>query len=397
MMSYMRCFMWMLLLSVTTSSASNHIEIISYNISFLATDINNNISRELICVVRTVLLSSQQPIWTFKSTVSGKLTQLTTGINLESSIDEHKYSIRNGTFRKQEFTLTVKNITDSDDGEYTCYLRNNTDGVLDSQSVYLRVIYPVATLNVSLSGVDSGGDLHPMAHGVARPEGRYTISCVANGSNPEPQMNITINNQSAAVTMVTRKTVVNGRVWYTGTGSTTVVMTPSMAAIQCAANIPFEWQTWPRYPNVTANMTINFTEISPDIVCQQLSEDASTSRVVFLCTLTSVHEIHCDRISVHFNNGQNKIGHLNYGSSDLNATCFLAAGQQWGTRLVSLALSTKQVTSLSIKYGNATTHDIMGSWRTTTPKNNCVSHHSQHLHLAACMALALIIIMLISV
>jgi len=148
-MNFIQCFSLAVLFPFIC--AAGNIANIGENVTVIVTNDGDKPSHTFVCGGANTQLSHyiRYPlVWKFKSGVTGDVTSLTDGFYLRSTDPRHTLKYAQNVNGGYDFSLTVRDIRASDEGEYIC---ESVDGdiVVDRKSVFLRVSHPEETTTSS--------------------------------------------------------------------------------------------------------------------------------------------------------------------------------------------------------------------------------------------------------
>ncbi|KAL3832208.1 hypothetical protein ACJMK2_023869 [Sinanodonta woodiana] len=236
----------------------------------------------------------------------GTIHKITTGFYLDEGADETKYDIQHGNSDSSDtnysFKLTILRVNDDDDGRYVC---ENEDGrlvILSSKEVNFTVINPVEKVKIELLSMWTGHRMYSeskiMENSVIYEieEGDFEVTCIAEGSNPSPQMTLKFNNNVQQVDTQMVKSFVGNRPSYKGTFKKTFSLsanTIEIQTIECSAGIPRK-----QFPDKYAGLKVKVFSAAFDYVeCDNVSALVRYRQTKVTCKLHSIRALDCGRIS----------------------------------------------------------------------------------------------------
>ncbi|XP_045168692.2 uncharacterized protein LOC123531629 isoform X5 [Mercenaria mercenaria] len=232
--------------------------------------------------------------WTFESSRKDKSFNISLGFYLGEGIDTSKYSLSYGEVapgQDKGFYVAVKisGVTRADDGVYRCSLIGEEDN--DMKEVRLTVVNPVESVSLEIHDAQhnviatSKKAVTQSATPVKLTPGQYMVKCDASGSNPEPVMNLVLNDQKPYVSTTTMKAKNTEFTSYSGSftvDSLTINAHNALQSLTCMANIPGDY-----YPSAEAGLALIVSIDKPTITCKNATAALGDKNRVIECKVTA--------------------------------------------------------------------------------------------------------------
>ncbi|XP_045168689.1 uncharacterized protein LOC123531629 isoform X2 [Mercenaria mercenaria] len=187
------------------------------------------------------------------------------------------------------FALSLKGVTRADDGVYRCSLIGEEDN--DMKEVRLTVVNPVESVSLEIHDAQhnviatSKKAVTQSATPVKLTPGQYMVKCDASGSNPEPVMNLVLNDQKPYVSTTTMKAKNTEFTSYSGSftvDSLTINAHNALQSLTCMANIPGDY-----YPSAEAGLALIVSIDKPTITCKNATAALGDKNRVIECKVTA--------------------------------------------------------------------------------------------------------------
>ncbi|XP_045168694.1 uncharacterized protein LOC123531629 isoform X6 [Mercenaria mercenaria] len=197
------------------------------------------------------------------------------------------------TFKRTDegykFDITITGVTRADDGVYRCSLIGEEDN--DMKEVRLTVVNPVESVSLEIHDAQhnviatSKKAVTQSATPVKLTPGQYMVKCDASGSNPEPVMNLVLNDQKPYVSTTTMKAKNTEFTSYSGSftvDSLTINAHNALQSLTCMANIPGDY-----YPSAEAGLALIVSIDKPTITCKNATAALGDKNRVIECKVTA--------------------------------------------------------------------------------------------------------------
>ncbi|XP_045168688.2 uncharacterized protein LOC123531629 isoform X1 [Mercenaria mercenaria] len=210
----------------------------------------------------------------------------------EHQSPKQKYALTYGINNEQDgyiFSLTILRVTRADDGVYRCSLIGEEDN--DMKEVRLTVVNPVESVSLEIHDAQhnviatSKKAVTQSATPVKLTPGQYMVKCDASGSNPEPVMNLVLNDQKPYVSTTTMKAKNTEFTSYSGSftvDSLTINAHNALQSLTCMANIPGDY-----YPSAEAGLALIVSIDKPTITCKNATAALGDKNRVIECKVTA--------------------------------------------------------------------------------------------------------------
>ncbi|XP_045168691.1 uncharacterized protein LOC123531629 isoform X4 [Mercenaria mercenaria] len=233
--------------------------------------------------------------WTLQRIGSNESLPISLGFYLDERLNKSKFSlsygeVSPGTGQGGYFTaITISGVTRADDGVYRCSLIGEEDN--DMKEVRLTVVNPVESVSLEIHDAQhnviatSKKAVTQSATPVKLTPGQYMVKCDASGSNPEPVMNLVLNDQKPYVSTTTMKAKNTEFTSYSGSftvDSLTINAHNALQSLTCMANIPGDY-----YPSAEAGLALIVSIDKPTITCKNATAALGDKNRVIECKVTA--------------------------------------------------------------------------------------------------------------
>lgn len=232
---------------------------------------------------------------------NGTIHKITTGFYLDDGADKTKYDIQHGISENSDtnysFKLKIFSVVDDDDGKFVCENEDSNFTLLSSKEVRFIVVHPVEKVAIHLLSITMDRKMHSETQTLQNSEvheveeGDYEVTCIAEGSNPNPKMTLKFNNDSQPVEPNVEKSFVGNRPSFKGSLKKVLSLSADIddtQTIECSGGIPRK-----QFPDKYAGFKLKVFAVVPEIECDNVYAPVNYRKIELTCRLHSIRSLDC--------------------------------------------------------------------------------------------------------